>query len=235
MKILLCDDEITFLEEVRNFLRENLPGNAEICFSCNRQEAEVLLENEEFDLLLMDICLEDDNGILVAKDLIEKYPYLPVIFITGYPDLYYEQVFLNMRPWGFVKKPVDKRLLLELIKKSIQEREHLLKQWLFVRTKSGYQKIPVQEIYYLESRKHTILIHLNDKVYETYGRISDMECRLPEWFIHCHKSYLVNARHVQSYQGGSFIMDNAVNIVISQSKRKETRQKFLDYLEIEEI
>lgn len=230
MKVLLCDDDSMFLKEMEEVLKEYFKESMEIFRCTERVELLSYLNKEEkLDILLMDICLEQDDGILMAKDILKDYPDLSVVFVTGYPDLYYEKVFLDVRPYGFIKKPVDWELLIKLLKKLIREKEDPA-NWFFIKTKYEIKKVAVWDIYYMESHKHSVLIHTKKETYTMYGRLSDVEKGLPDHFFHCHKSYLVNAEHIRSYEGDRFWLDNDVEITISQSRRKEIRQKFFAWL-----
>lgn len=230
MKVLLCDDEPASIKEMEMLLKEHFADSLQIYGCTGREELLKILKREDtFDILLMDICLEQDDGILAAKEILKDYPELSVVFVTGYPDLYYEKVFLEVRPYGFVKKPIDRELLTGLLEKIIREKKNPA-NWLFIKTKHEIKKIAVSDIYYIESHKHSVLVHMKDELYTTYGRISELAKELPEHFFHCHKSYLVNGEHIQSYEGSAFWLDNGVEIGISQSKRKEIRQNFFSYL-----
>ncbi|MHA2503043.1 MAG: ATP-binding protein [Candidatus Kariarchaeaceae archaeon] len=46
------------------------------------------LQNEEmnFDILISDVIMPNLNGVTLADEMKQKYPNIPVIFITGYPD-----------------------------------------------------------------------------------------------------------------------------------------------------
>lgn len=234
MKLLICDDDLVFAEALRRFLEEALPDTVQFQVCGDRNRLLKLLEgNNRCDLLLMDICLEEDNGICLAKELLTRFSQLPVIFITGYPDLYYEKVFLSLRPYGFVKKPVNKQLLLALIKRAAEEIRRTrqgARQWILLKTKNGMEKIPVAQIRYVESQKHMLIIHGIGNTWETYGRLGDMASELPDCFFHCHKSFLVNAHYIQSYEGSYFTLDDGSRISISQNRRKETRVRFFGYL-----
>lgn len=230
MKILLCDDDPVFIKEMRILLEEHFADSLRIYSCTGRKELLNILKKEDgIEILLMDICLEQDDGIQAAKEILEAYPDLSVIFVTGYPDLYYEKVFLEVRPCGFIKKPIDRELVTQLLEKMIREKKNQV-NWIFIKTKYELKKIVVSDIYYVESHKHSVLVHMKDELYTTYGRISDLAEELPEYFFHCHKSYLINAEHIQSYEGDSFLLDNNVEIAISQSRRKEIRRKFFEYL-----
>ncbi|MDY3765332.1 MAG: LytTR family DNA-binding domain-containing protein [Lachnospiraceae bacterium] len=236
MKILICDDNLSFTQELKQALTEQFTQQTQIYTCQDRQALLSLLSNEgEFDLLLMDICLIEDNGMQLARDILETYPKTAVIFITGYPDLYYEKVFLNVRPYGFVRKPVKKNLLFSLIHQCIEEREKTWNDCMVFKTKAGIQKIPVSTIWYLESQKHIVLIHTKSEVYETYGQLSSMQKMLPAYFLYCHKSFIVNAHYIRSYEGDRFYLKNGTSIPISQLRRKDTRIKFFQYLDEEKL
>lgn len=235
IKLLICDDDLIFAEALRQFLSEKLPDTVRFQVCGDRNGLMKLLEeNHHCDLLLMDICLEEDNGISLAKELLTCFPQMPVIFITGYPDLYYEKVFLSLRPYGFVKKPVNEQLLLTLIDRAAEEIRRTRqdsRQWILLKTKNGIEKISVAQIRYVESRKHMLIVHGIRNIWETYGRLGDMAAEMPDYFFYCHKSFLVNAHYIQSYEGSYFTLDDGSHISISQNRRKEIRMKFFEYLE----
>lgn len=180
----------------------------------------------------MDICLKEESGISLARELLERYSNIDVIFITGYPDLYYENVFLDVRPYGFLKKPVNEEILVSLIYKYYHERETF---YYFFKTKNGLEKIKVLDIYYIESQKHKLFIHLKNEILETYGRLSELALSLPDYFLYCHKSFLVNAKMIKNYDGESFMLENREKIRISQLRQKEIRKKFMQFLDDENL
>lgn len=232
MKILICDDDLDFSKKLKSFLSENLPQNTHLYTCQNREQLMKLLsEKDQFDLLFMDICLKHDNGIQLSKFILEQFPWLSVIFITGYPDLFYEKIFLNIRPYGFLKKPVNKDLLLALTRQVIQERRQNSESWIYLKTRNGMRKVHITEIHYIESHKHLLIFHNHNEILESYGRLGDLSDMLPDYFFHCHKSFLVNAHYIRNYNGDHFLLDDGTLIGISQTRRKVIRQKFFQYLD----
>lgn len=232
MKILICDDDINFSKKLELFLTEHLPQNIHLYTCQNGTELRKLLsEKERFDLLFMDICLKQEDGIQLSKTILEQFPWTSVIFITGYPDLFYETVYLSVRPCGFLKKPVNKELLLSLTRQVIQERRKNINHWLYLKTRDGMQKIHISEIHYIESRKHLLVFHNCNEILESYGQLGELSDKLPDHFFHCHKSFLVNAHYIHSYNGDHFLLDDGTLIGISQTRRKTIREKFFQYLD----
>ena len=234
MKILIVDDDLQFSESLQLLLHEGLDEAAVSVCQCGEQLEERMEAEGPFDLLLMDIRLEGEDGIALARKMTEKYAHLPVVFITGYPEQYYEKVFLSVRPSGFLSKPVKKELLFELIHRLMQEKKEYEHQWLTVKTKSGVERLSVSGIIYLESEKHLLKIHSTSGIFEVYGRLTDLAEALPDSFFHCHKSFLVNASHIRSYERDRFVLLDGTCIPISQLRRGEIRRKFFHYLSQEE-
>lgn len=232
MKILICDDDLHFAVELKKFLCEELPADIQFCLCRNRDElTELLPAAEGFDLLLMDICLEQDSGILLSKKILEQFPGTSVIFITGYPDLFYENVYLSVRPCGFVKKPVNRELLLALVRQVIREKQDKRRSWIYLRTGEGIRKIIPSEIRYIESQKHVLWLHNEKETLKSYGKIKDISALLPDCFLQCHKSFLVNADYIRNYMGDHFVLDDGTHIGISQMRRKSIREQFFRYLD----
>lgn len=232
MKILICDDDYHFAEELKKYLLVELPADAQLYLCSDREELTGLLSAVKgIDLLLMDICLEQDDGILLSKKILEQFPEISVIFITGYPELFYETVYLSVRPCGFVKKPVNRGLLLSLVRQVIQEKQKENRDWIYLRTQGSVRKILPFSIRYIESQKHILHVHNDKEILESYGRIKDIFDLLPDYFFHCHKSFLVNAHYIQNYVGDHFVLDDGTHISISQTRRKMVRQQFFQYLD----
>ena len=55
------------------------------------------------------------------------------------------------------------------------------------------------DIYYMESRNHNIILYLKDGNMEYYAKIGDLEEELAGQFYRIHRGYLINLFHVEGY------------------------------------
>ncbi|MBL4787650.1 MAG: response regulator [Kordiimonadaceae bacterium] len=79
-KILVVDDEENSRLSMRMALKAQ--GHA-ITEAANGREAEEMLEEAEFDLVITDIIMPEKEGIEFIGDISEQFPGLRVIAITG--------------------------------------------------------------------------------------------------------------------------------------------------------
>ncbi|MCI5690528.1 MAG: response regulator [Clostridiales bacterium] len=68
------------------------------------------------------------------------------------------------------------------------------------------------------------------KPVEQYGSLTALMSQIPPHFLQCHKSFCVNMDCVREMRANFFLLDRGENIPISQSKKADTRARFLDYL-----
>ncbi len=78
-KILIVDDDKTIVEFLQIFL---IKEGYEVKFSYNGEEALNRIENEKFDLILMDIMMPKIDGFEAIK-IIRKLTNTPIIFLTA--------------------------------------------------------------------------------------------------------------------------------------------------------
>lgn len=78
-KILIVDDDKTIVEFLQIFL---IKEGYEVKFSYNGEEALNKIENEKFDLILMDIMMPKIDGFEAIKR-IRRLTNIPIIFLTA--------------------------------------------------------------------------------------------------------------------------------------------------------
>ena len=177
-------------------------------------------------MLIIDIVLKDDNGIFLAEDIQKNQSNIKIIFITGYGNVYYENIYEHITPQGFLEKPIQYNILNFFIKQA--ENEYKKKT---AKLKISYDfkeyLITIDDILYIQSSKRVCEIITNDKTYRCYKKLSDFLKELPEYFARCHQSYIVNTKYIASYQSGQFTLTNGAIIPISDSYAKDAKNLYL--------
>ena len=86
-------------------------------------DAKHQLGRNRFDLCLTDMNLPDGNGIDLIYHISEHYPDLPVAMITAHGNMESAVAAMKAGAFDFVAKPVDLRLLRQLVGSALRLRE----------------------------------------------------------------------------------------------------------------
>jgi DNA-binding NtrC family response regulator len=82
-KLLIIDDEMGIVEEIRDFFREE---GFEVHDADTGKEGIESIRSAEPDLVLLDIKLPDISGVEVLRICKKEFPAVKVIVSTGYVD-----------------------------------------------------------------------------------------------------------------------------------------------------
>jgi CheY-like chemotaxis protein len=119
-KILLIDDEELIIRSLLKLLEKN---GYEVFIAKNGEDAVVMTEEEDFDLILADIRMPGINGVEavdhIYKNTKGNQKKIPAIFMTGYADEIIEKKAKTLVPVAYIYKPFDKDALLDRIRKTI--------------------------------------------------------------------------------------------------------------------
>jgi DNA-binding NtrC family response regulator len=103
-KVLVVDDEENILSAFKNFLKKE---HCEMLAATSAEQAMSVLAHNRLNLLITDIRLEGTSGVTFFMEAKRIYPKLPVIVITGYPDLITEEAIKEYGADFFLLKPLD--------------------------------------------------------------------------------------------------------------------------------
>ena len=117
--ILVVDDNPMMLKVIKESLRDKY----EVATAINGKIARKYLTNKSVDLILLDYEMPEENGPEVLEKLRqdEATKDIPVIFLTGVKDKSKIQKVLQLRPQGYLLKPIEHDKLIEAIKNQFGE------------------------------------------------------------------------------------------------------------------
>lgn len=231
MRIAICDDEKGALDSLRAMVETSRFANQVHGFLSLEKLWDAIEFGTHFDLVMLDIEWNlPHNGIDFASKLFPVTPNTQVIYVTGYNDRFSQKIFLKpANICGYLVKPVQEELLSQLLSKAWKKAEEWEEQKLLIQQKGVLHAIPLRKIYYLESRGHQITVHTLEERTLCYDRLESMKERLPENFLQCHKSYLVNLDNVRRIERNRMILKNEEEVPISKSRYAQTRSAYFRY------
>lgn len=233
MRVAICDDDKVFLKQ----LEELLGGYVFVGHTETYGEIEpffhALEEGEQYDLVLMDLDWgSHTTGLSYAERLYHKAPHLPVIYVTGYNDRFAQHILLRETNLaGYLTKPLDRGLLEQYLSKVLERRD--TGKYLTVHQQGRSVSLDVRRIVYLESHNHVSIIHTDSGDDTVYEKLSALLDRLPDTFVQCHKSYVVNMRWVQRLEPGHILLKTGQQVAVSRSHRDKTRAQVFRFLDLQ--
>lgn len=231
LRIAICDDDKYICKQLNIMLielGESLSRKFEIeVFISGESLLKYLSKEDYFNIIFLDIELENLNGVEIGRIIREKLndEITEIIYISG-NDSYAMSLF-DIRPFHFLIKPLQKKKIEKVLRKVIKL---VNKGNQFFEYKIGHTryKVPIKDILYFESEGKKVNMTLQNQKHEFYSKLVDIKRQLENQdFIHIHKSYLVNNFYVVEYQYDSVKMSDKTILPISQQHRKFVRNQLL--------
>ena len=117
-RILVIDDEISITSSLKRTLE--LSGYQCDTACCGRDALRKLREKNLFDLIITDIRLPDISGIEILDVVRIKYPFLPVIVITGYASIESTKEAIRKGALDYLPKPFTSGALINAVNNALR-------------------------------------------------------------------------------------------------------------------
>jgi two-component system, NtrC family, response regulator HydG len=118
-RVLVVDDETTICDLVGKYLSRQ---GFEVVAVNSGAEALKVVDGSPFDLMILDIALEDSDGLELLSAVKATHPGLPVIMMTGMGfDEELVKEALSRRASGYVSKTLPMNQLLMEIRRVIKQ------------------------------------------------------------------------------------------------------------------
>jgi two-component system LytT family response regulator len=192
IKVVIIDDERAARDELKRLL-ENYPDFEIAGEARNADEAKVLIETLQPDLIFLDIQMPGKTGFDLLESL-EKVPQ--VIFITAF-DQYAVKAF-EVSALDYLMKPVRD----ERFEKAItQAREKLAgnnkDEQIFVKDRQQYHFITWSKVHLIESMDNYARLYFDDKNVFLKSSLNQLEKKLnPDMFLRINRAQIVNLNFV---------------------------------------
>lgn len=230
LSIAVCDDEVLECCHIAGKVKQILD---EMKVACDIRQftngKELLQAVEDFDIIFLDIIMEDLDGMKTAEIFRKRAFDKILIFISSSREYVFEAY--NVEAFWYLVKPVEDRKLMSVLQKAVAKTRNHSRDFLLAGKERQKKKLFLDDIYYLEIRGRVLSIHGRRGVFSYYEQIGVLENRLREkGFFRCHKSYLVNLKYVEVYNRQEITLDNGEKIAIAKRRYEEFCQAILDFM-----
>ena len=231
MRIAICDDEKLHLFNIEKYLfafRDTVQYVTE-CFYSGEELVSSYKKGNYFDIIFLDIKMNEMNGIETAKEVRKMDGNVLIIFVTYLLEYVFQGY--EVRAFRYLMKPIQKEQFeIEFIR-ALQEYYRIKDSVYTIRIKDLLIKLDYSEVILLESDRRKIRLITYNKEYSFYGNISEEEKNLKDkHFIRVHRCILVNMAYVKAINKKFIVLNNNNEIPVSKSRHKEVYDQFVKYL-----
>ena len=113
IRLLLVDDEEGYVKVLSKRMARR---NMEVMTALSGAEGIQRLRKQDFDVAILDLKMEDMDGIEVLRVFKKMVPDLPVIMLTGHGTEKAAREGLEMGAFDYLTKPCDLEELVEKIR-----------------------------------------------------------------------------------------------------------------------
>lgn len=228
LRIAICDDLSTDLEIVKKMTSSLLSSlNLEYEIEEYNNGKDLLNSPISFDLILLDIEMDQINGIAIARELRKYNNETIIIFITNSTN--YLQVGYTVRANRYLVKPLDKQEfdyeLTSVLNNQIMDNKFIIDKRI-----SPF-KLYLRDIIYIEFYDRKTIIHKINEQISTYITLKEWNILLENYyFSQTHKAYIVNLKHIKQITTDTIILLNNETLPISRKYKDTFRQKYFTFI-----
>lgn len=231
----LYDPNKSELEQIRDWVSTINDIEGEVWVHCATTLQELLLKSSELNeisLCCADFEAEGEQAVRAVKD---RNPAVLIVVIAGKEISPLVYVRPNIMAAGLLLRPLEKSQVTEMLCEVIdmvelRTRERLFNNEVFVfSTREGTIRVPYSQILYFEARNKKIFLCTNRTEMDFYSTLDGIMHKVPEYFLRCHKGFIVNRHLVNQVSLGenSLRLIGGFQVPISRSYREAVKEALL--------
>ena len=231
LKIAVVDDiekdRFQIAEQARDILVHAKVSHSISGYGDARSLLDDIHSGKKYDLLLLDVLMDDMDGMALAKALRDQGDSTMIIFISISQEM--ARRGYQVEAARYLVKPLEREELKEALTYCYEKRQ--AQKEILLPTEKGQYRTSFPNIQFVEAFDRGTRFVLTDDTVETKLKFREVEVMLPKsTFILCHRAYIVNlalTKHISQYE---FVMKSGAVVPISRLRYNEIYRMFVDRL-----
>lgn len=236
IKIAICDDEEHYKIKIMDLLKGYFSNKKIIykvdIYDSGIQMLEIGEQVKEYDIIFLDINMQELNGIDTAKQIRNYSREIFIVFVTAY--ITYSPEGYRVNAIRYLLKDHESFEIaftecLDAIQLRMKDRE--IEQ--IFEFQEGKKKVKLNNIIYIESYLHKLRFYIKNGTviqYTMYGKLDDLEGKLYlNSFCRIHKSYLVNLKYVEDLYRYQIVLKDRLELNVAKQRYKDVENKYISF------
>lgn len=225
-KILLCDDDLMFMNKLEVMVGQQYPEKVNI----TKITDITTCLNEEYDICFLDIEMPMMSGFELAKRIHDKYPKSLIVFLTSHEELSMEGY--EYHAFRFISK---QRLDVMLPKTLSAIHKHMCagNEHLIVKDQADLAiSLSLGNVRMIISEGNYLTLHDKSACYKKRMTLKSFhDLFSTEDFLFAQRAVLVNLNHIDKVDlvSGELILDNGYKLKISRKYKADFTDGYIKY------
>lgn len=227
-KLAICDDSPADTLYLQGLVSKWAKKASEIVEVQTFHSAEAFLfeyeEDKAFDILLLDIEMEEMDGVTLARKVRSGNQQVQIVFITGYTD--YIADGYEVEALHYLLKPIKEEKLFEVLERAVEKLARN-ERTLLLDTADGIVRVPLYEIHWIEVQRNYVTVHAAED-YTVKKSLSEVEAELDEGFMRTGRSFIVNLKQVRRIGKNEVILADGSMIPLSRGYYEKLNRAMIE-------
>lgn len=231
IRFAICDDEPLMTRELASHLAVYMKENSIMAYSVSDfAGGRALLERAgSFDVIFLDIQMEQPNGMETARLLRQRGDHSLLVFVTVLKELVFEA--FQVEAYDYLLKPLNSAHFKRTMDRVLRTLGQRTAEDIVIQRGAGCEVVLLSDIVYCEVLGRKVYLHKKDgTVVCYYNKLEDLEHRVDGRFFKCHRSYLVNLDYVRGCQDGQVTLSQGERIPASRLRERELTGALLRHM-----
>ena len=214
------DEADNLVEKTGDIIARNTNEQIQIMDTAKLEDVpERLSELDKLDAAMVDVT--SDDGIDLAKNVRLGHPNTEMMVIADTTISPMRYLNPEIRAASLLLRPLNEELLTSTIHGFLKPffQEDTTEDFFQVEKRGELLRVPYSKIIYFEARNKKIYARLNSVEYDIYDTMDHLSEILPEGFVRCHRSYIVNHEYISmvKYAENLVVMRDDIVVPLSRS------------------
>ena len=230
MRIAIVDDEQAMREQLAEYIKKYADEQHLQPDTCSLPSGDALLQSEDraFDIIIFDIDMPGTSGLDTARKIRETDENVVILFVTNIAQ--YAINGYEVDAVDYIIKPVGYYDFAMKFQKAVRRAGRRISDRIVIDTVNGPVGLSTDSIQYVEVMAHYVIYHTAEQTYRVRASMKEHEDALrPYHFARCHKSYLINLKHLKSISSSDVIVDD-LSIPLGRAYKDDLLYEYMKYL-----
>lgn len=185
-------------------------------------------EQHLFDILFLDVCMKDMNGMELAHAVRKYDRNVQIVFLTGKTEYVFEGYEIGAV--RYLVKPVEETELKKALDACMEKLAGSRDDYLTIKYHGENLRLSRSDIVSVKVEGHYLQMRTTDGVYEWKASLKEMMDKLdPERFVIANRSAVVNLEFVKKITREECILENGEKIAVSRGAYGPLNEAFMEY------